>query len=135
MENESVRYNGDNNSTNHFSDGKSGREINLKGIDASKEYISVDLPLKMSVVGQLLKGFRKIRNLSQEKLGELVGVRKSQISKIEKGDRNLTLGTVIKLFKAIRAKVSLRVELESKKELALIKQATGNTDDSKLPSE
>jgi transcriptional regulator with XRE-family HTH domain len=55
-------------------------------------------------------------------LGEQVGVKKSQISKIEKGDKNLTIGTIIRLLKALRAKITFRIELDNKKEVALLEQ-------------
>ena len=134
MENEGLQHNRIENSAAYSSTGINGKKIDTPGKDTDKQSINVYLPLEMSIVGRMLKAFRKIRNLSQEKLGELVGVRKSQISKIEKGDRNLTLGTVIKLLKAIRARVTIKVELENRKELALMKQAIEKPEDIELNS-
>ncbi|HAL83488.1 MAG TPA: transcriptional regulator, partial [Mucilaginibacter sp.] len=44
--------------------------------------------LRMDIIQDLIKDARKKRNLSQQELGELVGVKKSQISKLEKGYNN-----------------------------------------------
>jgi len=41
----------------------------------------------------------------------LVGVQKSQISKLEKGSKNVTIATVLKVFTALKAEVKFRVEL------------------------
>jgi HTH-type transcriptional regulator / antitoxin HipB len=90
-----------------------------------------EFPVKLDIIGRIIKAYRKIRNLSQENLGALVGVKKSQISKIEKGDKNLTIGTIIKLLKALRARITFKIELENKKELKLVEQVVANKDDHK----
>lgn len=59
----------------------------------------------------MLKSVRKERNLTQEELGILVGVQKSQISKLEKNASNVTIRTVLKVFTALRAKVNFKVSL------------------------
>lgn len=43
--------------------------------------------------------------LSQEKLGILTGLNKSEISKIEKGNRNVTLETLHKLYSELDIKI------------------------------
>lgn len=43
--------------------------------------------LRLDILGQTIKRIRKERNMTQEQLGQLVGVKKAQISKIE---NNLT---------------------------------------------
>ena len=44
---------------------------------------SFENELKLDLIGQTIKQIRKERNLTQEQLGELIGVKKAQISKIE----------------------------------------------------
>jgi len=39
--------------------------------------------LQLGLIGQAIKQTRQERNLTQEELGELIGVQKSQISRIE----------------------------------------------------
>lgn len=49
--------------------------------------------------------------MTQEQLGELVGVQKAQISKIENSVKNARFETILKVFDALGAKVNLNVEL------------------------
>lgn len=42
-------------------------------------------------LGDIIKSFRKEKNFSQEALGQLVGLGKSSISKIESGKTNISL--------------------------------------------
>ena len=67
--------------------------------------------LQMDLVGQAIKQTRKERNLTQEELGKLIGVQKSQISRIESNASNVTIDTLMRVFKALQAKVKLQVEL------------------------
>lgn len=50
--------------------------------------------------GEAIRAARIAQNLTQEELGEKVGVKKSRISKLEKG-RNLTYSTLQRVFKAL----------------------------------
>lgn len=70
--------------------------------------------LKIELLGQAIKQVRKERNLTQEELGELVGVKKAQISKIENSVKNARFETILKVFNALGAKVSFNVELNDK---------------------
>ena len=70
-----------------------------------------ELNLQVDLIGEMIKSTRKERNLTQEELGQLVGVQKSQISKLEKGSKNVTIATVLKVFTALKAGVKFRVEL------------------------
>ena len=67
--------------------------------------------LKIDLIGQTIKQIRKERNLTQEQLGELVGVKKAQISKIENSLTDARFDTIIKVFKALNAKINFNVEL------------------------
>ena len=51
-------------------------------------------------VGEAIKKARIEQNLTQEELGKRVGVKKSQISKIERG-ANMTLRSYCRIFKAL----------------------------------
>jgi len=77
-----------------------------------------EFDLKMEILGEMIKKTRKERNMTQEELGQLIGVNKSEISKLEKNSRNMTIGTVIKIFHALRTNVKLKIELEDQ-ELSL----------------
>jgi len=71
--------------------------------------------LRIDLLGQAIKQARKERNLTQEQLGELVGVQKAQISKIENSVKNARFETILKVFEALGAKVNFNVELKNQK--------------------
>ena len=60
---------------------------------------------------------RKKRNLSQEELGLKIGVKKSQISKIESGYDNISLKIISKVFVALNAKLKISVVLDDEDQL------------------
>ncbi len=70
-----------------------------------------EFELKLELLGEMIKTARKERQLTQEQLGELVGVQKSQISKLENNSKNVTIETILKVFEALKAKVNFKVEL------------------------
>lgn len=51
-------------------------------------------------IGEAIKQARKKKNLTQEQLGELMGVQRAQISRIESG-KNLNFSTIARAFKAM----------------------------------
>ena len=67
--------------------------------------------LRLDLLGEAIKQARKDRNLTQEQLGLLVGVKKAQISKLENSLTDARFETIIKVFKALNAKVNFSVEL------------------------
>ena len=70
-----------------------------------------EFELRMEVLGDMIKSVRKERNLTQEQLGELIGVQKSQISKLERNTKNVTIETILKVFQALKANVRFSVEI------------------------
>ena len=72
-----------------------------------------EFDLKLDVLGEMIKIARKERNLTQEQLGKLIGVNKSEISKLERNARNMTISTILKIFHALKAKVKFNIELEN----------------------
>jgi DNA-binding XRE family transcriptional regulator len=71
--------------------------------------------LRLDVIGEAIKQARKERHLTQEELGQLVGVKKAQISKIENSLTDARFETIIKVFKALNAKVNFNIELLDQK--------------------
>jgi HTH-type transcriptional regulator/antitoxin HipB len=86
--------------------------IGKKGTKKRDEF---EFELNIELIGEMIKYARKQRNLTQEQLGNLVGVQKAQISKLETNAGNMTIDTVLKVFSALKAVVNLRVELLNKK--------------------
>ncbi|MDE6096061.1 MAG: helix-turn-helix domain-containing protein [Muribaculaceae bacterium] len=55
-------------------------------------------------VGEAIKKARQAQNLTQEELGERIGVQRAQISRLEKGKSVITLPTMSRVFKALGIK-------------------------------
>lgn len=83
--------------------------IGKKGTKERDEY---EYELRMDVLGKMIKTARQERNLTQEQLGELVGVQKSQISKLESSANSATIDTILKVFKALKAEINFNVKIE-----------------------
>jgi DNA-binding XRE family transcriptional regulator len=67
--------------------------------------------LRMEVLGKTIKNIRQKRKLTQEALGQLIGVQKSQISKLENGSNSATIDTIVKVFTALKAEITFSVDL------------------------
>lgn len=75
--------------------------------------------LRMDVIGTMIRDARIKKNMTQGDLGELLGVQKSQISKLENNTKDFRIGTILRALEALGAKVKMTVELE-KKELIVV---------------
>lgn len=84
------------------------RDIGAVGTPERDKY---EFDLRMELLGEMIKAVRKERNLTQEQLGELIGVQKSQISKLERSTKNVTIETILKVFWALKANVKFSVEM------------------------
>lgn len=71
--------------------------------------------LRLELIGDAIRKARKAKHLTQEQLGELVGVQKSQIAKIENSTTDARFSTILKVFDALKVKVNFTVELENQK--------------------
>ena len=69
-----------------------------------------EFELKVDILGEMIKSVRKERHLTQEQLGELVGVNKSQISKLQRNTKNVTIETILKVFRALKTNIKFTVE-------------------------
>lgn len=81
------------------------KHVGVKGTPAREEY---DEQVELMLVGEAIRKARIAQSLSQEQLGELVGVQKAQISRLENG-KNLTIATISRLFRAMNKKVTLEI--------------------------
>ncbi|UAM97086.1 helix-turn-helix domain-containing protein [Polaribacter litorisediminis] len=78
------------------------------GTDERDKY---EFDLKIEILGDMIKSVRKERHLTQEQLGKLIGVQKSQISKLERNTRNVTIETILKVFKALKTNIKFSIEM------------------------
>lgn len=84
------------------------KHIGKIGTDKRDKY---EYELRLDLLGAMIKQARKERHLTQSQLGELIGVQKSQISRIERNAKNVTIETILRVFRALKAKVNFNVEL------------------------
>lgn len=78
------------------------------GTDKRDQY---EYELRLDLLGEMIKKARQERNLTQTQLGELIGVQKSQISRIENNAKNVAIETILRVFRALKAKVNFSIEL------------------------
>ena len=83
--------------------------IGKKGTPEREKF---EFDLKLDILGQMIKKTRKEQNLTQEQLGEIIGVKKAQISKIENSTKDVRFSTIMKVFDALKAKVKLSIEFD-----------------------
>lgn len=67
--------------------------------DAMEAQLQEDVHAYM--VGETIRKARQEQHLTQEELGERIGVQRAQISRLEKGKSVITLPTMSRVFKAL----------------------------------
>ena len=60
----------------------------------------MEAELQSYLIGEAIKQARKEKNLTQSQLGELMGVQRAQVSRIESG-QNITVNTIVRAFRAM----------------------------------
>ena len=85
------------------------------GVRGTPEREAFETELRIDLLGHAIKKARLERQLTQHELGELVGVQKAQISKVENSIKNSRFDTILKVFEALGAKVNFNVELNERK--------------------
>jgi len=84
----------------------------IVGESGSPERDIFEHELRMDIIGSMIRDAGIKKNMTQGYLDELLGVQKSQISKLENNTKNFRNGTVIRALEALGAKVKLKAELE-----------------------
>jgi len=82
--------------------------IGKKGTQQRDEY---EFELKLELIGDMIKMARKHKKLTQEQLGQLVGVKRAQISRLENSTGNVTFETVMRIFNALDSKLNVKLQL------------------------
>ncbi len=82
----------------------------------STERIAFEQELKMELLREEIKRLRKENNLTQEQLGEKIGVKRAHISKLENNAKNITIGTLMKVLDALGAQINFKIK--SRKRIA-----------------
>lgn len=81
------------------------------GIEGTEKREVFEEELRLDILGHTIKKIREEKHLTQAQLGELVGVKKAQISKIENNLTDARFETILKVFRALNARISFNVEL------------------------
>jgi len=81
------------------------------GIKGTEKRDAFEEELRLDILGYTIKKLREEKHLTQAQLGELVGVKKAQISKIENNLTDARFETILKVFRALNAKITFNVEL------------------------
>ena len=79
--------------------------LGKRGETAREEY---EAQVEDYLVGLAIRKAREAQNLTQEELGQRIGVQRARISSIEKG-ANLRLSTLRRIFKALNLEVKLDI--------------------------
>lgn len=79
--------------------------LGKKGAPLRSQYES---DMNAFLMGEAIKKARQSKNMTQEELGALIGVKKSQVSRIENGN-NITFATIAKVFRAMGISASFEM--------------------------
>ena len=90
------------------------RVIGVRGTPEREKY---EDNINNFLIGEAIKRTREAKNLTQEQLGELMGVKRAQISKIESG-KSVNFSTIVRAFRAMGVK-SANLDLGSLGKVAL----------------
>jgi DNA-binding XRE family transcriptional regulator len=85
------------------------KHIGKRGTEKRDQF---EFDLKLDILGDMIKKARKEQHLTQEQLGQLIGVQKAQISKIESNAKDVRFSTILRVFEALKAKVKMTVEFD-----------------------
>jgi HTH-type transcriptional regulator / antitoxin HipB len=82
------------------------------GKEGTEKRDTFEEELRLDILGQTIRQIREEKHLTQAQLGELIGVKKAQISKIENNLTDARFETILKVFRALNAKINFNVELK-----------------------
>ena len=81
------------------------------GIRGTPKREAFENELRIDLLGYAIKQARLERHLTRQQLGDLAGIQKAQISKIENSIKDTRFETILKVFNALGTKVSFQVEM------------------------
>lgn len=90
--------------------------IGKKGSSNREQF---EFELKLDILGEMIKKARKDQHLTQAQLGQLIGVQKAQISKIENNAKDVRFSTFLRVFEALKAKVKMTIEFDPNSHLEI----------------
>ena len=89
------------------------RDVKDKYVGAvgTPEREQYEAELSAELIAEKIKELRKAKRLTQEELGQRLGVKKSQVSRLESTTSNITIETLQKVFQALGARIQITVSL------------------------
>ncbi len=90
------------------------------GKKGSPEREKFEYELKVDIIGEIIKQTRIERNMTQEQLGDLIGVQKAQISKIENNTKDVRFSTILRVFEALKATINLSIILDKQHKFEIV---------------
>ena len=84
------------------------------GLIGTPKRDAFELEIKMEILREEIKKLRIENNLTQAQLGELIGVQRAHISKLENNASNITIGTLLKVINALNAQINFKIEKRDK---------------------
>ena len=82
-------------------------EDELFGAPGTTERTEYEDRVTLELLPQSIREYRLRNHLTQDELGQRLGVQKSQISKLERNSSNVTLDTLRRVFKALNVDVKI----------------------------
>ena len=82
-------------------------EDELFGAPGTTERTEYEDRVTLELLPQSIREYRLRNHLTQDELGQRLGVQKSQISKLERKSSNVTLDTLRRVFKALNVDVKI----------------------------
>lgn len=80
----------------------------VMGVKGTPERDEFDAQVEDYIIGLAIRRARESQNMTQQQLGERVGVQRSRICSIERG-ANITLATLRRIFTALGLEVRLNI--------------------------
>lgn len=79
------------------------------GPEGSEERILFEFDLHMDLIGKQISELRKSKGWTQTELGERIGVKKAQVSRLERSAKNATIQTLQRVFTALDVQARLQI--------------------------
>jgi HTH-type transcriptional regulator / antitoxin HipB len=94
-------------------DQAAGKLIGKRGIYQLEEH---EFELNLESLGAMVRAARLERNLNQDQFSEVLGVEKSQLSRLEKNASDVSVEMILRVFSVLKAKINFKVEENQNKE-------------------
>ena len=91
--------------------GKSLKELEEKyfGKKGTKSRDEYDAHVRIEIIGELLRQMREENNMTQSQLAKKLGIDKAYVSKMENNLKTQRLDTIVKVLKALKANLFIRL--------------------------